>query len=151
MPGCSPLTPWAIWLLAVKLLLWLVQGCGSDKISMSILLPLFCVIIFCANQAASHSHQARLLATPGGILWIIYLHYKKGKMTFMHLKLFPYICYFIVVLHQIVKGHRLICIPFCIYSLSASVHNSIAKVYTFQRMISRELFLPLLLQYLPYR
>lgn len=72
-------------------------------------------------------------------------------MTFMHLKLFPYICYFIVVLHQIVKGHRLICIPFRIYSLSASVHNSIAKVYTFQRMISRELFLPLLLQYLPYR
>lgn len=77
-------------------------------------------------------------------------------MTFMHLKLFPYICYFIAVLHQIVKGHRLICIPFCIYSLSASVHNSIAKVYTiyfpaddFQGIVSSASFAIPALQIMP--
>lgn len=87
--------------------------------------------VFCANQAASHNHHERLLATPGGVLWMIYLHYRKEMMTFKHFKLFPYICYFILVLHWIGKVHILICILlFCSYSLSASVCRSVSEMYT---------------------
>ena len=113
------------------ILLWLVQGCGSDQISMSILSPLFCVTILCANQGASHGHHAHLLATPGGVLWIIFLCYRKRKIPFINFELFPYICYFILVLHQIGQVHILICVLlFCIYRLSASICRSIFKVYT---------------------
>jgi len=84
--------------------------------------PLFCVATLCANQADSHWHHARLLPTPGGVLSIILLSYKKGKMLFINFKLFPCIYYFILGLHQVGQVHALICaLLFCIYSLSASV------------------------------
>lgn len=73
---------------------------------------LLCVRIF-ANRATSQRHQA----TPGAALGIISLCSSKGEMPFINFNFFPYICYSILVLHQI--DRCIFCFVFCSASITS--------------------------------